>query len=60
VYLPQSYNFAGQLVVVPSSQVTRVRAGGADVMAFIVSGGVTGAGTGGKALSVDSEQRGRE
>jgi uncharacterized membrane protein len=42
VYLPQSYNFAGNLVVVPASQVERVRAGGADVMAFIVSGGVTG------------------
>jgi uncharacterized membrane protein len=42
VYLPQSYNFAGNLVVVPASQVEHVRAGGADVMAFIVSGGVTG------------------
>src|SRR5918992_2669556 len=42
VYLPQSYNFAGNLVVVPASQVERIRAGGADVMAFIVSGGVTG------------------
>ena len=63
VYLPQSYNFAGQLVVVPASQVERIRAGGADVMAFIVSGGVTGAGVGGapggKALSADSEERGR-
>jgi uncharacterized membrane protein len=43
VYLPQSYNFAGNLVVVPASQVERIRAGGAEVMAFIVSGGVTGA-----------------
>jgi uncharacterized membrane protein len=43
VYLPQSYNFAGNLVVVPASQVKRIRARGADVMAFIVSGGVTGA-----------------
>jgi uncharacterized membrane protein len=63
VYLPQSYNFAGQLLVVPASQVERIRAGGADVMAFIVSGGVTGAsvggGAGGKALSVDSERRSR-
>jgi uncharacterized membrane protein len=42
VYLPQSYNFAGNLVVVPAAQVERVRSGGADVMAFIVSGGVTG------------------
>ena len=43
VYLPQSYNFAGNLVVVPAAQVERIRAGGADVMAFIVSGGVTAA-----------------
>lgn len=71
VYLPQSYNFAGNLVVVPASQVERIRAGGAEVMAFIVSGGVTGAsdvgraaggveGKAGKALSVDSGGRGRE
>ncbi|MDQ3950201.1 MAG: DUF502 domain-containing protein, partial [Gemmatimonadota bacterium] len=55
VYLPQSYNFAGNLVVVPASQVEGIRAGGADVMAFIVSGGVTGGpegeGAGGKGVS---------
>lgn len=42
VYIPQSYNFAGNLVVVPAAQVERIQARGADVMAFIVSGGVTG------------------
>lgn len=41
VYFPQSYNFAGQLVVVPASRVTRVEAVSSDVLAFIVSGGVT-------------------
>ncbi len=41
VYFPQSYNFAGQLVVVPASRVTRLPAVSSDVMAFIVSGGVT-------------------
>ena len=41
VYVPQSYGFAGQLVVVPSSQVSPVGAESADVMAFIISGGVT-------------------
>lgn len=41
VYFPQSYNFAGQLVVVPSSRVTRLDAISSDVLAFIVSGGVT-------------------
>ena len=41
VYLPQSYGFAGNLAVVPASQVTRLSADAADVMAFIISGGVT-------------------
>jgi len=39
VYLPQSYNFAGQPLVVPRRLVAPVSARGADVMAFIVSGG---------------------
>ena len=41
VYLPQSYNFAGTLLIFPTSAVTPVDADSADVMAFIVSGGVT-------------------
>ena len=41
VYCPQSYNFAGQLVVVPKSYVTTLDAQSSDVLAFIVSGGVT-------------------
>lgn len=41
VYFPQSYNFAGQLVVVPASRVTTIEAPSSDVLAFIVSGGVT-------------------
>lgn len=41
VYFPQSYNFAGQLVIVPAGRVTRLDAVSADVLAFIVSGGVT-------------------
>jgi len=40
VYLPQSYNFAGQVLLFPSDQVTSVAANSSDVMAFIVSGGV--------------------
>lgn len=43
VYLPQSYNFAGTLLVFPAAQVERVAVDSADVMAFIVSGGVAGA-----------------
>ena len=41
VYLPQSYNFAGTLLIFPTSAVTPLAADSADVMAFIVSGGVT-------------------
>jgi uncharacterized membrane protein len=42
VYCPHSYNFSGQLVIVPADRVTRLERASADVMAFIVSGGVTG------------------
>lgn len=41
VYLPQSYNFAGTLLIFPTSAVTPIAVESADVMAFIVSGGVT-------------------
>jgi uncharacterized membrane protein len=41
VYLPQSYNFAGTLLIFPASAVAPLDADSADVMAFIVSGGVT-------------------
>jgi uncharacterized membrane protein len=41
VYFPQSYNFAGSLVLVPAAHVERLNADPASVMAFIVSGGVT-------------------
>lgn len=40
VYLPQSYNFAGQLILVPTSQVEPISVEGSDHMTFIVSGGV--------------------
>ena len=41
VYVPQSYGFAGNLVIVPANQVTRIDADAPEVMAFIISGGVT-------------------
>ena len=41
VYLPESYNFAGNLVVVPRERVHPLDADGAQFMAFIMSGGVT-------------------
>lgn len=42
VYLPQSYNFAGQLVVVPRAQITPIETSSADLMTFLISGGVAG------------------
>ena len=42
VYFPQSYNFAGNLLIFPKGQVHPLEAESADVMAFIVSGGVSG------------------
>jgi uncharacterized membrane protein len=41
VYLPQSYNFAGNLIIVPREQVTPLEADTGDLMAFIVSGGIS-------------------
>ena len=42
VYLPQAYNFAGNLIVLPSGQVEAIEGESAEIMAFIVSGGVSG------------------
>ena len=42
VYFPQSYNFAGNLLVFPRSQVRPLDVESSEVMAFIVSGGVSG------------------
>ena len=41
VYLPHSYAFSGNLFIVPAANVTPLDAKPADVMKFIVSGGVT-------------------
>ena len=42
VYFPQSYNFAGNLLVFPKDQVRPLEAESSEIMAFIVSGGVAG------------------
>lgn len=42
VYFPQSYNFAGNLLLFPKSQVESIETKGADVMKFLVSGGISG------------------
>jgi len=44
VYCPHSYNFSGQLYVVPRHLVTPLDVASADIMAFVVSGGVSGLG----------------
>jgi uncharacterized membrane protein len=41
VYMPQSYGLAGHILVVPADRVERIDADAAEVMAFIISGGVT-------------------
>jgi uncharacterized membrane protein len=41
VYMPQSYGLAGHILVVPADRVQRIDADAAEVMAFIISGGVT-------------------
>lgn len=41
VYVPHSYNFSGDLFLLPKEAVTPLDISGAEVMKFIVSGGVT-------------------
>jgi uncharacterized membrane protein len=44
VYVPQSYNFAGTLLIVPNDRVEALQTGAGELMSFIVSGGVSGYG----------------
>ncbi|MDP2644336.1 MAG: DUF502 domain-containing protein [Desulfobacterales bacterium] len=41
VYFPQSFNYAGNLLIVPKDQVTILNAGSKDVMSLVVSGGIS-------------------
>lgn len=41
VYMPHSYNFSGQMYLFPTTAVTRIDTNSSEMMAFIVSGGVT-------------------
>jgi uncharacterized membrane protein len=41
VYVPFSYSLSGRLLIFPASAVQRLHTDSADVLAFIVSGGVT-------------------
>jgi uncharacterized membrane protein len=42
VYFPQAYNFAGQVLLVPRANVLVLAAPSAEIMTFIVSGGISG------------------
>lgn len=42
VYLPFSYSFAGQLVIVKTARVTPLNMSASEAMKFVVSGGVSG------------------
>ena len=42
VYFPHSYNFSGELFIVPKDRVRPVNINPADVMKFIVSAGISG------------------
>lgn len=41
VYFPHSYNFSGELYLIPNERITRIDVSPAEAMKFIVSGGVT-------------------
>lgn len=42
VYFPHSYNFSGELFIVPKANIKAIDIPSADVMKFVVSGGVAG------------------
>lgn len=41
VYIPQAYNFAGNLILVPTENVKKLNVGAKEMMTFIVSGGLS-------------------
>jgi len=58
VYLPQSYNFAGNLVIVPGDAVQPLAVPSGELMTFIVSGGVSGFGVGEPMLLPEGQRDG--
>jgi uncharacterized membrane protein len=52
VYFPQSYNFAGNLLIMPRDAIQPLSVSSGELMTFIVSGGVSGLGVGGPMLPV--------
>lgn len=55
VYVPQSYNFAGNLVLVPKEFIEPLNISSSEVMTFIVSGGISGLGVGPPLLPANYE-----
>lgn len=43
VYFPQSYHFAGSVLLVPRAQIEPLAIEGSELMAFVISGGLSGA-----------------
>ena len=41
VYLPFSYSFAGELIILPRENISPLDVTGTDAMKFVISGGVT-------------------
>lgn len=41
VYFPHSYNFSGELFIVPADQVTHLNVNSGELMKFIISGGIS-------------------
>ena len=41
VYIPFSYAVTGNLIIVPKENITPIKGSSADIMKFIISGGVT-------------------
>lgn len=42
VYIPMSYSFSGNMVIVPKNSLRNIDVNAAEMMRFVVSGGVTG------------------
>ena len=42
VYFPFSYSFAGQVIIIPADKVKPIDKGAAEMMKFVISGGVSG------------------
>ena len=42
VYFPYSYSFAGQVIIIAADKVKPIDKNAADMMKFVISGGVSG------------------